>query len=582
MTRSSSTLYEEIKDHFEIVSFISQYVKLKKVGSNYVGLCPFHQEKTPSFTVSGEKQIFKCFGCGASGDVISFYMKLKNLDFKEALIELAERAGLRVERIELGERRRERELIELLFKVAKIYQNILWNHPSGEEARAYLKKRGISEETWRDFYLGYAPPEGRFLAGFLRASNIDLKLAVEAGVLKESEDGSFVDLFRDRIIFPIFDERGQCIAFGGRALSGEVEPKYLNSPETRIFKKSESLFGLFQSKDFIKKEKALYLVEGYFDILTLWDKGIKNVVATCGTALTERHIKKLKPLAEDFFIFFDGDQAGRKATLRAIQLLAKENILPKVVVLPEGEDPDSFGRSFAKENSLELKEKIIHLSQPPIRFCYQILRGEYKGNSSKIFYELIDIFRGVEDPFIVQGICNELSFILGIPEFEVRRALRREKPISLEINEYCRKEEEPQECYLRVIAQYLLHNPEDLSFFEEVGLRDFIESNPQGLYSRFLALLLEIQPKSELELLNIPENWVQELLSDLLFSPPFENREEVKNQIKEFLLRQRRKKELERIIESIKFFERTGKKAEVEITLHKIKGALNLGDNLKI
>ncbi len=237
-------LFEEIKNHYDLIDLVSQFVKLKKVGKNYVGLCPFHEEKTPSFTVSPEKQIFKCFGCGSSGDVVTFYMKLKGLDFKSALVELAERAGIKVDIQVLGEKKKEKDLLEVNFKVVKIYQTYLWNTSLGEKVRFYLQKRGISEKVAKEFFLGYAPGEGRVLASLLRAQKVDLDLAVVAGVLKKERDGSYTDVFRDRLILPIFNERGECVGFGGRALSPELEPKYLNSSESQIFKKSEILYGL--------------------------------------------------------------------------------------------------------------------------------------------------------------------------------------------------------------------------------------------------------------------------------------------------------------------------------------------------
>ncbi|MCS7150462.1 MAG: DNA primase [Caldimicrobium sp.] len=582
MPMSTPDLFGEVKSCYDIVNFVSQYVKLKRVGRNYVGLCPFHHEKTPSFTVSSEKQIFKCFGCGASGDVVSFYMKLKGLDFKNALYELAEKAGIKIEKSSFIEKRKERELLELNFKVTKLYQSFLWNHASGKRALEYLRNRGLSEETLQKFYLGYAPPEGRVIAGLLRASKVDLGLAVEAGILRKSEDGSFVDLFRDRIVFPIFNESGECVAFGGRALSAEVEPKYLNSPETRIFKKGEILYGLFQSKDFIKKEKSTFIVEGYFDYLTLWDKGIRNVVATCGTALTEKHLQRLMPMAEEYYLLFDSDQAGKKATLRAIQVFVKENLLPKVVVLPEGEDPDSFVRSLKREASFDLRGDLLNLTKNAISFCYYLFKEENPSSPSKVFDNLLEIFGGAENPFVLQDICRELSYIFGVSESEIKRCLKGATSLTLRDRETCQGDEDPQGCFLRMIAQYLTHFPEDLELFDEIGLREFIDEDPERPYSRFLSCILEIKPKSDLELLKVPDPWFQEFLSDLLFSPPFEDREEVREQISRFLTLERKKRKLKRIAESLRYYEKAGKKEEVEIFLYKIKGALTFEENSKI
>jgi len=201
---SFEELFEQVKEHYDIVEVVSSYVKLKKVGRNYVGLCPFHSEKTPSFTVSPEKQIFKCFGCGAGGDVITFYMKIKGLSFKEALLELAEKAGIEVDLKEVRKKRTDKSLIEINYRVAKYYHHLLFTHSEAEPAREYLQRRGLKEETIKKFMIGFAPGEGRVLAGYLRASLEDMKKVETLGLIKKGTDGSYLDLFRDRVIFPIF------------------------------------------------------------------------------------------------------------------------------------------------------------------------------------------------------------------------------------------------------------------------------------------------------------------------------------------------------------------------------------------
>lgn len=575
MPMSFEDLFEEIKRQYDILNLVSQYVKLKRVGKNYVGLCPFHAEKTPSFTVNPEKQIFKCFGCGASGDVISFYMKIKGLDFRSALLELAERAGLEIKTLPFKEKKRERELVELNFKVAKIYQNFLHTHPLGDKAREYLKKRGLSEETWENFFLGYAPPEGRVLAGLLRASQFDMEQAIEAGLLKKMDDGSYLDLFRDRLVIPILNEKGECVGFAGRALSPDVEPKYLNSPETRLFKKSEILYGLFQSKEFIKKERSLYLVEGYFDYLSLWERGIKNVVATCGTALTERHVQKICSYAEDIYLFFDGDKAGKKAALRAISLFSKKNRLPQVINLPSEEDPDSFVQKFTKEQSEQLKEKLKELTLSAPAFAYYTLKHEFPSHPSKVFQELVELFSEIDDPLLEQEVCRELAFYLELPEGDIRRSLRKNKKSQpIQDKTSLMEEIKKEEGFLKIIAQYLVSYPEEIPSLEEVGLRELLENFEEGPYQRFLLQLLELKPKEESQILSIPSPDFQELLSDLLFSPPFEDKKEVQEQIKRFILLERKKREMKKMAESIKFFEKMGKREEIERILFNMKKAM--------
>jgi DNA primase len=561
-------LFEEVKNRYEIVSFISQFVKLKKVGKNYVGLCPFHSERTPSFTVSPDKQIFKCFGCGAAGDVVTFYMKYKNLEFREALLELAEKAGIKVDKRYFSSKQKERDLIEINFKIAKLYQHFLWNHPSGEKARGYLKERGISEETARFFHLGYAPSEGRVLASLLRAQNISLDLAVEAGLLKKGEDGSYLDVFRDRLIFPIFNEKGECVGFGGRTLDPEGEPKYLNSPESKVFKKSEVLYGLFQSKEYIKKEGAVFLVEGYFDYLALWERGIKNLSATCGTALTEHHLKKLKLLTEEWYILYDGDEAGRKAALRATSLILKEGFLPRVILLPEGEDPDSFAKKYHGKNLLEELNK---RSLEGIKFIWEFYKEEYQKSPSKVFREIIELLKGVSDPLLLKRISRELSYYFGINETDIERRLK------IEVQEepsYCPSEGiDREECYLRIIAQYLVNYPEDWPFLERIGLKQLIDENSEKPYHRFLRKFMEVR-LAEISLFEIPDPEFQEILSDLLLSPPFDDKEEVFKDIVHFIETELKKREIRQLVENLKVLEKMGNKEEIESYLLKLKSTI--------
>ncbi len=582
MSVSINNLFEEVKSHYDVVSFISQFVKLKKVGRNYVGLCPFHSEKTPSFTVSPEKQIFKCFGCGASGDVITFYMKLKGIDFKSALIELAERAGIKVEFSQSSVQKKNREILELNFRVAKIYQNFLFNHVQGERARAHLKERGLSEETWQTFFLGYAPPEGRVLAGLLRASKVDMDLALETGLLKKEEDGSFTDLFRDRIIFPIFNERGECIGFGGRALKSDVEPKYLNSPESKVFKKSEVLYGLFHSKDYIRKSRQVYLVEGYFDYLALWERGVRNVVATCGTALTEAHVKKILNFSDDVIVLFDGDKAGRKATVRAIGLFLKENKLPQVVQLPEGEDPDSYVRKISSEPPEEPYEVLIKNTISPLVFCYQYFKEEYRGNLGRVFQDMVDLCRGISDPLLERAICRELAFFFDISESDVRRVLRKETQRTTQDVQGFQDFQTlgfrggPDEDFLKAICQFLIQNPNYIPKLEaETEIKDYLESLEEGPYFDFLKKLLYFKPTEETQLFAIPDPQFQEILGDLFFSPPFENKEETFEQIKRCISIMKKRRALKKLAEIIRHVEKCGNREEIEKLLFKLRGTLS-------
>jgi len=568
-------LFEEVKNSYDIVEVVSNYVKLKRVGRNFVGLCPFHSEKTPSFVVSPEKQIFKCFGCGVAGDVVTFYMKIKGISFKEALIELAERAGIPVDNKVFVEKKKENQLVELNYRVAKFYHHLLYVHNSSEKARNYLIERGLSEETIKTFLLGFAPSEGRVLSGYLRSSKEDFKKAEETGLIKQTSDGSYIDLFRDRLIFPIFNLRGECVGFGGRALEKEVEPKYLNTPESKVYKKSEILYGLYHSKEFIKKESLGFLVEGYFDFLTLWDKGIKNVVATCGTALTEKHVKILKKLSENWIIFYDGDLAGKKATLRAISLFLKENILPKCVVLPEEEDPDSWVKKSDLRDK-ELMKGIQELTIDAISFVLDFYKEDYKLNPSRTFKEIVEIFREIEDPVLKKKVVKELSFQLDLPENEILKSFLRKGTFEKkeeESPELSETSESREDTPLKIIAQYLVNYPEDLPILEDAGLLKLLEYSEGSRYVNFLKYLIEELKKENPRIDYVPDLEFQEILSDLLLNPPFEEREEVLSQIKNYIFREITRRELKKIAESLKILQEQGAKEEIEKHLWLLKNS---------
>ena len=569
---SLGDLFEEVKKAYDIVEVVSGYVRLKRVGRNFVGLCPFHSEKAPSFVVSPEKQIFKCFGCGVAGDVVTFYTKIKGLTFKEALLELAEKAGISVDKRFFVEKRKERSLAELNYKVAKFYHHLLYFHSSSKEAREYLEKRGISEETIKTFLLGFAPYDGRVLAGYLRNSQEDLIKGNELGLIRKTSDGSYIDLFKGRIVFPVFTLKGECAGFGARALEKDVEPKYLNTPESRIYKKSEILYGLYQAKEYIKKEDQGILVEGYFDFLSLWEKGVKNVVATCGTALTESHVKVLKIFTQNWIIFYDGDLAGKKATLRSISLFLKEGILPKCVIISEEEDPDSWAR---KQNLKDesLKRKIEEITEDAITFAINFYKEEFSLNPSKAFKEIMEIFRSAEDPFLRNKIARELSFHLGIPENEVFKSFIKDITEREPIKEREEGYDKAEAC-LKMIAQFLINYPEYYKELESSGLSKLLEFYSTKFYGKFLKYLAEEFKCGNMEVDYIPDLEFQEALSDLLLNPPFENKEEVLQQIKEFIKKELARREIKTLTESLKNLQIKGLKEEIEKYLWVLKKSL--------
>jgi len=341
-------LVEEIRARSDIVEVISDRVLLKKSGANYKGLCPFHSEKTPSFTVSPAKQIFHCFGCNEGGNVYQFVMKIENLSFPDSVLLLARRYGINIveQKVKGVNSSQKNTLYDVNAMAAEFFQRQLSELPQGKTAREYLRKRGITENIIESFKIGYASPSWDGVHQFLKKKGISADIQNSAGLIKERENGGgYVDRFRERIIFPISDSEGRIVGFGGRVLNDtDSRPKYLNSPETLVYKKGNILYGLHITKDLIRKSKDAFLVEGYFDLITAYQHGIKNVIATSGTALTEDHARLLRRYTETVTLVFDGDEAGRNASNRGGIVLLNGGVKVKVIPLPQGNDPDSFIR----------------------------------------------------------------------------------------------------------------------------------------------------------------------------------------------------------------------------------------------
>jgi DNA primase len=343
---------DELLSRADIVEIIGRRVPLKKAGREFQACCPFHNEKTPSFTVSPTKQFYHCFGCGAHGSALSFMMEYDRLSFPEAVEELATSMGLEVPR-EAGfaQGPDHRPLFDILERAAAYFAQQLRQHPQAAQAVEYLRGRGVSGEVAADFRLGYAPPGWDNLLQTLGGDDGRIRLLREAGLITEQEDGKRYDRLRDRIIFPIRDTRGRVVGFGGRLL-GDGKPKYLNSPETPVFHKGRELYGLFEARQADANPARLLVVEGYMDVVALAQFGISNAVATLGTATTSDHLEKLYRATPDLVFCFDGDRAGRDAAWKALQTalpLMREGRQARFLFLPDGDDPDSMVRRIGQE-----------------------------------------------------------------------------------------------------------------------------------------------------------------------------------------------------------------------------------------
>ncbi len=349
----------EIRETSSIVDVISDYIGLKKVGINHKGLCPFHSEKTPSFYVNESKRFFHCFGCGTSGDIFAFLMKHDNLSFAEAARLLAKRYGIHLPEKPLNSLERQRlsereSFFSINEAVAQLYHRLLLNDPRAGRARAYLAQRGLEAAVIEDFCIGFAPDSWDTVVQHLKSTSHSAPLAAKLGLIVSKSGGQYYDRFRNRILFPIWNASRNIIGFGGRIID-QGEPKYLNSPESVVYNKRQNLYGLQSAGQHIQKEGAAIIVEGYLDVLTLHQAGIKNTVAALGTALTEYQIQLLKRYTGDIITVFDADPAGEKAMARSMEPFLNNGISPRVIVLPRGEDPDSFVRT---QGGAAFREKI--------------------------------------------------------------------------------------------------------------------------------------------------------------------------------------------------------------------------------
>ena len=372
---------DDLLNRTDIVDVVSSRVQMKKAGKNYTACCPFHKEKTPSFSVSPDKQFYYCFGCGAGGNALGFIMDHDNLDFPQAVEELAKAAGMEIPREESGRSHKPRQptdspLYPLLTAAADFYRQALKSHPARRAAVDYLKGRGLTGEIARDFGLGFAPPGWDNLYKHLSSDTLQQKAMIDAGLLVENaETGKRYDRFRDRVMFPIRDSRGRIIAFGGRVL-GDDKPKYLNSPETPVFHKGQELYGLFEARKFNRSLDEIIVVEGYMDVIALAQQGLRNAVATLGTATSEEHMKRLFRVVPSVLFCFDGDQAGRNAAWRALEATLpclQDGRRARFLFLPEGEDPDTLVRS---EGTDAFKARINQHAQPLADYFFQQLTEE--------------------------------------------------------------------------------------------------------------------------------------------------------------------------------------------------------------
>src|SRR5215470_9853961 len=414
----------EIRNRASIVEIISDHLTLKKAGRNYMGLCPFHTEKTPSFTVNEEKGIFHCFGCQTGGSVFQFLMQLDQLTFPEAVERVAKRYGITIERAEGSRIRQESGERDLFYRIneraANNYHRILVERPEGKKALDYLKARGVDESVTRRFVLGYAPLSGSGLIESVKQGKLLAKDALRLGLVGQRNGEQLYEKFFGRLMFPIINAGGKVVGFGGRVIDQGL-PKYLNSSETPLFHKSSTLYGLFQAKEGIRQADRVVLVEGYLDAIALFQHGISYAVATLGTALTVDHVRLLSRYTKNIIALFDGDDAGRKAAARSFEIFIEAGLLGRAALLPKGEDPDTFVRSRGKE----VLEQMLNQAPPLADYYFSWLEERYGKTlqgKSQTAGEIGRLLAKITNPFEADLLIRRAVDRLGVREESLRSA----------------------------------------------------------------------------------------------------------------------------------------------------------------
>lgn len=421
-----------IREANDIVEVIEEYVQLKKQGRSYKGLCPFHEEKTPSFSVTKEKQIFHCFGCGKGGNVITFLMEIESFSFIEAVEHLANRAGISLPERKVRKTSLSKEANQLLAAfdwLTKYYHHLLKYSEDGKQGLEYLIDRRLTEETIDHFQLGFSPYNSKFTINFLEKKGFHKQFLIKNGFLSARENNTAVDVFRGRVIFPIKNHLGKTVAFGGRAVQGE-EPKYLNSIEHDLFQKGNLLFHFHEAKNYIRRQNEVIIFEGYMDVISAYQAGIRNVVATLGTALTMNQAKLLKRYVDTVILCYDADNAGQQASFTAANLLNEIGCEVKIAQVKDGMDPDEYILKFGGE---QFKEEVIATSDTYIKFFMKYKRKDFNLSidSEKIAYieliveKLTEIESPIEREYYIKELANEFDLSTDIIHHDIENIRKR-------------------------------------------------------------------------------------------------------------------------------------------------------------
>ncbi len=456
---------EDLLARINIVDIISQHVKLRRTGKNFTGLCPFHKEKTPSFTVSIEKQIYYCFGCHEGGNAINFLMKYENLSFQETLENLGRQYGVEVAR-RSGEKRT--STLEALSKLADYYHQQL---KSSRLAQQYLARRGIHEGTIEEFKIGFSDRSRQDIKGFLKKSGLPSDILLSTGIIRLKE-GDMYDMFRGRIVIPIFDVNKRTVGFGGRAIEKDALPKYINSPESSVFSKRNALFGIEKSKNIITEMNEVFIVEGYFDLIALYQNGLKNAVATLGTAITENQLSRLRNYSENITLMLDGDEAGVKSALRLIGIFSDMDIQGTMIVLPAGHDPDSFVR----KEGIEGLKKVIKDKKSILDYFFDYAKNKY--GVDKLEGRIAFIRAVMPHIEAIQGGIKKRLYIKRVSELTNIEEQHLWDGLKERTNSCVQEKDLSQSIIGKRIIGILLNNPEFIKLCNEKSIIEYISDAP--------------------------------------------------------------------------------------------------------
>ena len=482
---------QDIRDRADIVGTISRYVELKPAGRNWKGLCPFHQEKTPSFNVNMDRQIFHCFGCGEGGNVISFLVKHENLTFPEAVRTLASELGIDVPEADRSDRGETEGLFAALEVASGCFQEQL-SLPTGQVARQYLEQRGLDTETIDRFCLGYAPDRWDTLVLAFERAKIPAEAGVAAGLLSARSSGGYYDRLRGRVIFPIQDVRGRVIGFGGRALLPDQEPKYLNTNESPVYQKRKVFYGYPHALEPMRRAKRAIVCEGYFDAIALARAGLGESVATCGTALTPDHAQNLKRRTKRVNLLFDGDEAGQKAMERALEVLLQAGLRVGAVVLPDGADPDDFLVGHGAE---ALREVVDRARDAVDVVIHRVMRsaGSTPGDKADAVRHVARLVAMISDPIERSEYTRRLAMATATDAGAVEAVVREErrgqagtKERNSDAGNFQSRRTSPEDRHLRMLGSILSRHPEYATTDRVFDINDVLPEGP------WKALILEI------------------------------------------------------------------------------------------